>query len=305
MMEPDVLLLQHHWLEMGKNLSDPISASEWADLCSDRLGIYMKKQKLTSIHRKYCKHIQVKPKLGVGLHQATGLLHLVRKELAASNTTGIDFTDIGDVIWEKMIKTKLDEDQILQDEPCFSGIFVRLDDMSRSVLNVECQGGDIDMKNEDEVVISAARFLHFLRMDQKEYNVTLSQVNALIERLNSQTTSSHLLSDGTSTMQGSKREPSSKALISKVTFMNYLTSDANCLFDPIAGKSLSNMSQLLSSHWINTSHDTYLTKVAPTPENVSGGTVTAPTPSVHMFMLALQCGCRCLELCCMEWYRCM
>ena len=295
MMDPDVLLLQHHWLEMGKDLFEPISASEWADLCSDRLGIHMKKPKLTSIHRKYCKHIQVKPELGVGLHQATGLLHLVRKELVVSNKTGIDCVDIRDVVWEKTIKMKLDEDQILQDEPCFSGISVRSDDMSRRVLNVDSQGDDVEMKNENEL-ISAARFLHFLRTEQKEYNVTLSQVNALFERLNSQTTSSHLLSDGTSTVPGSKREPSSKALISRVTFMNYLTSDANDLFDPIAGKSLSDMSQPLSSYWINTSHDTYLTKVAPTTENLSGGTVTAPTPSVHMFMLALQRGCRCLEL---------
>ena len=91
----DILLLQHHWMEFGKNMDDRIYQSEWTTLCCHRLSTPVRKAAAQSLFRKFCSASSSKQEDGISLPKAVGLLEHTRKlSLHMENKV-----DPCDVIW--------------------------------------------------------------------------------------------------------------------------------------------------------------------------------------------------------------
>ena len=160
------------------------------------------------------------------------------------------------------------------------------DDSTIGIRTQKTQKSDDPAKCGDEY-ITAKAFLRFLQVEQKERKASLSGVKELFERLNAITHAPDLREDGVN--RGNSKRSFSEEYITKREFFDYLRSDANDAFDPVKGElEYDDMTQPISAYWINSSHDTYLTKQALNDTNCG--------VDVSMYAMALGRGCRCLEL---------
>lgn len=133
-------------------------------------------------------------------------------------------------------------------------------------------------------VASAEDFLtKFLHDRQKEKDATIDDVRNMFSELNSMEIS------GAEKILDEDGEGGSKT-IDRTRFGEYLSSRRNDLYD-LERQKFDHLSldRPMSEYWINSSHNTYLT-----------GDQLKSLSSVEMYVLALQRGCKCLELDCWD-----
>mmetsp|Transcript_30638 Transcript_30638/g.70142 ORF Transcript_30638/g.70142 Transcript_30638/m.70142 type:complete len:845 (-) Transcript_30638:341-2875(-) len=136
------------------------------------------------------------------------------------------------------------------------------------------QGSNEKTQKHKKSLMSASTFWWFLTEIQGEKDFTFEDSINIITYFNS--------------MCG--RERNGAEYMDKETFELYLTSTTNDAFDPDKSSTEScDMTQPLSSYWINSSHNTYLK-----------GSQFASKASVNMYIDALDRGCRCLEIDCWD-----
>ncbi|GKY91865.1 hypothetical protein MPSEU_000158100 [Mayamaea pseudoterrestris] len=129
-------------------------------------------------------------------------------------------------------------------------------------------------------VVTAEEFLeHFYCAKQMETDATLESVTQLFTTLNGMELSR--------TDAAANSDPS---LLSRARFDMFLHSEMNSAYNPLSlAESSTPLNEPLSRYWINTSHNTYLS-----------GDQLASASSVQMYRVALQRGCKCLELDCWD-----
>lgn len=297
-MHRDVLLLQHHWMELGKPLSSTINKSEWSIICCDRLSVDVGRNAVLSLFRKFCGALNSGPEEEITLANAVGLLEHIRRVSLSLKS----ISDPCENVWNRIESSGKGSKPL-----AISGALPNNDERDMLVFNDDQSiGGDSTIavqkakvrehrkgKKIVEEYMSVEDFLHFIHREQKDKEMTLSDARSLFERLNAQTYASQLGKDG-STRKNSE-EKFSKDYITKTVFLNYLRSDANDAFNPVLGEiEYDDMSRPLSAYWINASHDTYLKSSAPLKKQVING-ITAPV-DVSMYTTALNRGVRCLEV---------
>lgn len=322
-----ILLMQHHWMELNKPLSNKINQNDWVMLCCDRMSVPVGKGAAANLYQTYCSLMNIKPEVGITLRNSIDLLDYARRlSLVVSNTV-----DPIQDLWDKAIKAKniyymnnIDSNMFAKENiPQVSNILLKFDRFTGSddgtmILKRATKVEKSLSTNKKDDYISAQAFLSFLREEQMENDVTLNDVQALFEGLNAQLHPSQLSSDGVfrqcedTVSKSTDSKPSwipkgtssrgkfppqkfSKNYISKATFFSYLTSDLNDAFDPRRGNMENDdMSLPLSCYWINSSHDTYLTNMSPKMNaQIQAGTASV---DVAMYAYALNRGCRCVEV---------
>lgn len=268
-----IRLLQLHWGDLGKDLTDSMSASEWMVLC-DRMNIPLTRTDHLKLFKNYEKQLEE----GEGM-----LFSYVGEILEDIEAETLD--DPCDEIWREIVAT----------DPIPAVKMGRADDdASLELLN-----------DEEEETISAVAFLSFIRSQQKQFAATLEDAINLIHTLNNQISWDDLEDTQRFDVTEDTRIASFDRLL-KSRFVSFLLSDTNDLFDP-AGASVKEeeMSMPLSDYWICTSHDSYLSKATDRGfgaiKRVSCSENTAEKhgheqADESMILAALQRGVRCLDL---------
>lgn len=283
-----ILLLQMHWSDLGKGLTDSMSANEWMVLC-DRMNIPLTRTDHLRLFKNYEKQ----------LNEDEGMLFSYVGEILEDIETET-LQDPCEKVWNEIVRT----------DPIPAVKLGRAeDDASLELLNDE----------EDEETISAVAFLSFVRSQQKHFNSTLEDVINLIHTLNNQIAWDDLEATQRFDVTEDTRIASFDRL-GKSRFFSFLLSDTNDLFDPAAGTlKEEDMNMPLSDYWIHTSNDTYLTTNAAdrgfgtglkrvacatntdNGSNTSGSHGNGHASNTHevdeqMYLYALQRGVRCLDL---------
>ena len=294
-MARDILLLQYHWMELGKDYNQRVSQSEWTAIVYSRMSSNVGRNSVLTLYRSFCRALHIEPSYGITIKQAATMLEHLRLLSLRMNKTK-DPCDIvwktcktieGDKLSEKsFIPQNIDSEMIEFDDNLSVGSHQTM--YAKKVSMKVPQKGDVS-----EEYISAKEFLRFAREEQGEESLSLKEVKNIFEQLNAQTYPSQLNKDG---INGKVSSTSfSKEYISKTLFLSYLKSDANDLFNPIRGeRENEDLNQPLSSYWINSSHDTFLKRSAPKFNQVIQG--RNMNPDVGMITNALSRGCRCLEV---------
>jgi hypothetical protein len=272
-------LLEYHFVEMGKNVDDHMSLTEFCHLC-------------------HCLNTPLKSKAKAKTDKIGYLYRDLLKELR--NTTQADLQDLPLWAIAELLK---DVDQISKQVMGMS--LVQQDPVSRlwneilgtdpvpysskETTNVVGTTLEQEFQTSDASSISNVAFLSFVRSQQKDFRAQPDQTGGIIQRLNQQIATSQdllALQREEEVFDLDEREDR----LSKAKFINYLMGDTNDLLDPDKGKQCDDMTYPLSSYWISSSHDTYLNCEALDDEGIptlSGG---------EMYMNALARGARCLEL---------
>lgn len=295
-MNRDILLLQYHWMEIGKQCNEKISQSEWTAICCDRLSTDIGRNAVVSMFRKYCKATKTNPDVGISLRNAVGLLEHTRTLSLLLNSASDPSNGVWDLLSGSGKGTQTlgtshflpnnDDSHVLDfDDDATVG-------STCTFLVEKAKVRKPSKKNVSEEYVSAKAFLRFLQEEQKDSNATLKDVRSIFERLNAQTYASQL---GTDCIHRSSVDSSfSKDYITKTVFINYLRSDANDVFDPVRGEEEhDDMNQPLSSYWINASHNTFLKGALPKMKQQINERNSVL--DVSMYIDALNRGCRCLE----------
>lgn len=266
--DQDFLFLRFHWMDMGKALTEELTANEWLTLCT-RMNVPVKKAFLTTHYQEFLGDMQ--SDTGLTLYETANLLDEVREiALAMTNLTAED--DPAYKIWN----------QVFESDP---------------VPALKVDSAELEMQvNENEESISAVAFLSFVRSEQKEYKTSLEEVHDRLFILNGQITAK---TEGDASQDVDHMDESSSERISRSRFIAYLSSDSNDIMNPEMGQEdYEEMTHPLSHYWINTSHDTYLAKLsdgfgAPrNRENIANARAT----DVQMYTSALLRGVRALEV---------
>jgi hypothetical protein len=268
----NILFLQLHWTDLGKEFSDNLSSSEWLIL-GERMNIPTTKADHLRLFKNYEKQ----------LHEGEGMLFSYVGEILEDIEAEIA-NDPCDRLWSEIVAT----------DPIPAVKLGRADDdASMELFNDE----------EEEETISAVAFLSFIRSQQKEFSTSLEDVVKLVHILNNQISWDD--------MGGNQRfdvtedtKIASLDRLGKSRFINFLMSDANDLFDPSAGLAgADDMTKPLSHYWINTSHDTYLArspggyfKRAMCTDIGNGIHTTQDAIDEQMYLFTLQRGIRCIDL---------
>lgn len=131
-------------------------------------------------------------------------------------------------------------------------IKLQLNNASKSISDVIFD----QLFGEHAKVVSAKDFLHgFLHWHQNEASATQEDVEDIFSRLNSMK-----ITEGSHHNNTKDDQSNAKYLIDRLHFAEYLFGPNNDLFDPKKQQfDQSLMNEPLSSYWINTSHNTYLT----------------------------------------------
>jgi Phosphatidylinositol-specific phospholipase C, X domain/Phosphatidylinositol-specific phospholipase C, Y domain/C2 domain len=291
-LERSVLVLQYHWVDMGKlSINNNLSSNEWIDLCN-RLNTPLKRQDALALFRdmknelkRACKELGTNMDLDVGL-PAWAVAELIKDlQFHSATVSGIRLVkqDPMTRLWN----------EIVESDPV-------------PILNKDGAKVKVDTKiaaTTPDTSISSVAFLSFIRSQQKEFKATLDDALALMKALKAQKSSKQLAGDEDQHKQPPRNSDSNgngtsgngiginsmdnDDRLSKGHFFNFLLSDANDLMDPRKGKvGADDMSHPLSSYWIMSSHDTYM----------NCGDRELPVLDDQMYLAALYRGVRCLEI---------
>lgn len=299
-MHRDILLLQHHWMEIGKQFDATVNQSEWTIICCDRLSVDIGRNAILSLFRKYCQAMKTDPDEGISISKAVGLLEHIRK----ISLTLKAIPDPCEVVWNRIESSgkgskPLGKQNVLPNNDDRNMLVFSDDNSIGGDSTIAVQKAKVRSQGKkskvSEEYVSVQAFLNFMHNEQKDTNMTLNDARSIFARLNAQTYASQLSTDGITRDYASVPEQFSKDFISKTVFFNYLRSDANDAFNPEFGESEhDDMSLPLSSYWINSSHNTYLKNTAPRRKQHIGEN-TAPF-DISMYTNALNRGTRCLEV---------
>ncbi|CAB9504809.1 Inactive phospholipase C-like protein 1 [Seminavis robusta] len=284
----NILLLQLHWGDLGKQLTDSMSASEWLILC-DRMNIPLSRNEHSRLYKNYEKQ----------LNEGEGMLFSYVGEIL-EDIEAETINDPCDAVWKDIVST----------DPIPAVKVGRAeDDASLELLNDE----------GEEETISAVALLSFIRSQQKQFSSSLEDAINLIHTLNNQITWDDLEDSQRFDVTEDTRIASLDRL-GKSRFVAFLLSDYNDIYDPAACvPKPEEMCMPLSDYWIHTSHDSYLAKgndgalgglkrVACTENGPNGAAAGGGTSALggtdsakeivdeQMYLYALQRGVRCLDL---------
>ena len=292
----NVLMMQHYWVDMEKDLSDTMNVNEWLDLCN-MMNVPLTKQRLLKIYRDLAKDLCMELD-GLPLWIVAELMNDVR--FYSMEAAGIKYVNQDPLLrlWKDVKGT----------DPVPA---VKVDDQKGE------NGGETEMQvsgnKEDEKTISSVAFLSFIRSQQKEFKTTLESSLNVLHVLNEQISVKELAfeddeaekppqptkddADDDDADDGKKKD-GGKDRLSKSRFLSYLLSDANDLLDPEKGRVGSDdMTRPLSHYWINTSHDTYLDNWSHATSMTNGSSRSGGVVlDEQMYLSALYRGVRCLEL---------
>lgn len=300
-MERTTLLLQYHWVDMGKtSVNDSLTSSEWIELCS-RLNVPLRKQDVVSLFR------DMKNELRRACKEVSG----DNNELFAMDLdSGLPPWAVGELLHDLEFHSATASGiKLVKQDPT-----LRL--WHQLVESDPIPGSDGAKKNQldNKIKPSASKdslspvaFLSFIRSQQKDYKATLEDATALIKALKAQKSLKSLAADSsnrgnrdrsnsenqqgdntsTSGNKNKQSEPLDDGRLSKTQFLNFLLSDANDLMDPRKGRIGSDdMNHPLSHYWIMSSHDTFL----------NCWNRQNPILDEQMYLAVLYRGVRCLEL---------
>ena len=104
-VQTNIVLLQHHWMEIGKSLRDPIHQGEWTSMLIDRISVPLSKATITSLFRKYCQHYNIKPEMGLSLPKAVGLLDRTRDKSVKASEHKVDPCE---VVWNQVLNYNIE-----------------------------------------------------------------------------------------------------------------------------------------------------------------------------------------------------
>ena len=300
----DLLVLRHHWIALDKDYDDGISLSEFDTLCQ-RLNVPLKKSKTNQMFRDHLKDLRKEYEIdAMPIWAVQNLLkevkHLSNEQAGVKNV----HHDPLSRIWHDILAT----DPV----PNLTGGNGKKNGTEvQQSLEIAANN---NYKSSSQKTISSVAFLSFIRSQQKEFGTTLEKSLQLMQSINSQTSSEDLekqqqssgfLSSKYSGVKGFGCESSPTASssndennpansndktsngedrLTKSRLFSYLLSDANDILDPKRGKIGSDdMTQPLSSYWINSSHDTYWNH-------------STQQLDENLYLAALYRGVRCLEL---------
>jgi hypothetical protein len=272
--DPSVLLMQHHWVDMDKDLKDTMHVNEWIELCG-HMNVPLKKPHLFTLFKDLAKDLEME-EAGLPLWIVAELMNDVR--YYSLEAVGIKYINQDPMLrlWKEIKGT----------DPVPS---LRVDDKPEK----EMGGTELEVNRlSDDKTISSVAFLSFVRSQQKEFKTTLEDALGLLHVLNEQISVKKIAleEDGEDEEEDLEMKLTARDRLNKTTFLSYLLSDANDLVDPEKGKvGADDMNLPLSHYWINTSHDTYLSQGA----GPNGGGVKLDE---QMYLAALYRGVRCLEL---------
>lgn len=294
-LDRSVLLLQYHWVDMGKiSIKDNLSSNEWIDLCN-RLNTPLKRQDVLSLFRdmknelkRACKELGTDMDLDVGL-PPWAVAELV-KDLQFHSTMG---SGVRFVKQDPMLRLW---NEILESDP---------------VPTLNKDGAKVKPETKisataSDRTISAVAFLSFIRSQQKEFKATLDDAITVMKALKAQKSSKQLAGDddqqqqqqaqsrsvssngdngGSNGIQGNQMDGEDR--LNRTQFFNFLLSDSNDIMDPRRGKvGADDMTHSLSNYWIMSSHDTYL----------NCWDSESPILDYQMYLAALYRGVRCVEI---------
>jgi hypothetical protein len=265
----NILLLQHHWIDMDKDLKDTMSVNEWLCLC-DKLNVPLKKHQLVTLFKDMARDLNLEDG-GLSLWIISELISDLKYH--SMEAAGLKFVNQDPLLrlWHDIIGT----------DPVPAAPLKILDNIeSAESLEIKAKG------SEEEKTVSSVALLSFIRSQQKAYKTTLENTMDMISALNQQVSVKELAGDE----PYPKDLSSSRDRLSKSRFFSYLSSDANDLLDPAKGKvGADDMTHPLSHYWINASHDTYMNNWPLRNNNVG-------QPDEQMYLSALYRGVRCLEI---------
>ena len=273
----NILLLQQHWSDMGKQVTDSMTSAEWLTLC-ERMNIPLTKADHLRVFKNYEKQ----------LHEGEGMLFSYVGEIL-EDIEAETLNDPCERIWNEVVAT----------DPIPAVKVGRADDdASLELLN----------DDDEEETISAVAFLSFIRSQQKQFVWSLEDAINLINTLNNQIFWEDMDRKNQRYDVTEDTRIASFDRLGKSRFMTFLLSDFNDFFDPTAGaEDADDMTMPLSDYWIHTSHDTYrakgtgatfggLKRVACADATSEGDRTESFVVDEQMYLQALQRGVRCLDL---------
>lgn len=261
------LFLQYQWIDLGKELNSRLSSSEWITLC-DKANVPLAKPLLLSYYKDFCEDRGVEEE-GLFLAETAELLAEVRE--ASLDVSLDDDDDPLTKIWN----------ELLASDPM-------------PPVKLEGDQAHLEMEvNRQEESLSAVALLSFLRSQQKEFTTSLEDVHQLMSVLNSLT----LLEEKSAADEDDENLDLGSDRIRKSRFVSLLLSDANDIVNPEKAKvGADDMTQPLSRYWINTSHDTYLSKISSSLRFKDVDIEGHAGVDTQAYTNALYRGVRCLEL---------
>ena len=267
--ERNILALQFHWVDMGKDLTGKMSVNEFVSCC-DRFNVPLKKQQLAALYKGMQKDLDLEDD-GLPLWCIAELMNDVK-------FYSMEDMGVKQIHQDPMLRLFY---EILQTDPVPPLKLSQSNESSSA--NVELKLND----SEPEKTLSSVAFLSFIRSHQKEYQTSLETALDLLNVLNSQTSAKQL----SGPLPTDDTMLSNKDRLTKSRFFSYLLSDANDLFDPSRGTvGADDMTHPLSHYWINSSHDTYLNNWSRKNNEMNS------QPDEQMYLAALCRGVRCLEM---------
>lgn len=269
-IEHESFFWQTQWLDLGKKLTDTISASEWSVLC-ERANLPFKKTLINSYFKGFAEEKDIEEK-GLTIEHAAELLAELKEKMEESY----------------LPPTSTDEEEENYDP---HPLYVLWDSLMESdpvpPVKYENSSDDLELQvNVEEESISTIAFLSFIRSEQKQFSTSLEETQTLVRTLNSLKTLCKDKND--SQRHGDDR-------LSKSRFLSYLASDANDIID---SSERDDMDYPLTHYWIKTSHDSYLAKLPNSFRSFKDGLDYKNYGMVEYqgFLQALHRGARCLEL---------
>jgi len=283
----DLLILRHHWIALQKaDFNEGLTCSEFEKLCQ-RLNVPLKKSHIATLYKDHLKELKRAAAAAGNNNHA--------KERTGSSSSSSGITSLDNSTLPMWAVSDLLKDVSFHSMEVAGLKYVHHDPLLRiwhDVLSTDpvpalkdateagAESLELDVNNSKaEKTISSVAFLSFIRSQQKEFKTTLESALDLMHALNQQTSAKELAEE-----VPDERELSMDDRLTKSRLFQYLLSDANDLLDPAKGRVGSDdMTQPLSSYWINSSHDTYWNHKTQQLDE-------------QLYLAALYRGVRCLEL---------